>query len=432
MSEPSAKPLAFPAAAEAIELRHLRTFVAVAEELNFGRAAERLYVTQPAVSRQIRLLEQLVGCELLRRSTRQVELTLAGEALLERARRLLADVDEAVTAAQAVGGEIMARIAGLWQIVGEHLGRAGDLEAQRAASEALLANFEAPERTRTRAVNTNGVPGLVVGTGPTAPPNMLFVHGGSYVLGSAYGYPPLAGALATASETDVLIPDYRLAPEHPFPAALDDVHTAYSWLLEQDVDPRKLIVAGDSNGAAITLALLLRCRDEGIPLPAGAVLLCPAPSIEADTVRADPDGPFETMVRAFWKGCTDSYLAGHPADDPFVSPLLGDLTDLPPLLIQAGAHDLLLTEARALHERAQACGVPSELELYPAAAHSFHLFWSFLPEAIDALDAAGTFCRERLSGARSTDSADPTELNPESRNVLERAARATSPTPRAS
>jgi acetyl esterase/lipase len=112
------------------------------------------------------------------------------------------------------------------------------------------------------------------------------------------------------------------------------------------------------------------------------------------------------MVRAFWRGCTDAYLAGHPADDPLVSPLLGDLTGLPPLLIQAGAQDVLLTEARALQERAAAHGVPCELELYPAAAHSFHLFWTFLPEAIDALDAIAAFARDRTSGhgdSRSTD-----------------------------
>jgi monoterpene epsilon-lactone hydrolase len=103
--------LPFPQAPDGVELRHLRAFVAVAEELNFGRAAERLYVSQPALSRQIRGLEQLVGCELLRRSTHSVELTLAGEALLERSRRLLRDVDEAVAAALAVGGELLGRIA---------------------------------------------------------------------------------------------------------------------------------------------------------------------------------------------------------------------------------------------------------------------------------------------------------------------------------
>jgi epsilon-lactone hydrolase len=112
------------------------------------------------------------------------------------------------------------------------------------------------------------------------------------------------------------------------------------------------------------------------------------------------------MVRAFWKGCTDAYLAGHPADDPLVSPLLGDLTGLPPLLIQAGAQDVMLTEAQALHERAAAHGVPCELELYPAAAHSFRLFWTFLPEAIDALDAAATFARDRSGSHGDSQSND--------------------------
>lgn len=399
MPEPPATVIAFPASAEAIELRHLRTFVAVAEELSFGRAAERLFITQPAVSRQIRSLERLVGCQLLRRTTRSVELTLAGEALLDRSRRLLADVDAAVTAAQAVGGEIMARVAGLWQTFGEELGDDGDLQAQRSAWEALLANFEPPENTSTRAVNANGVAGLVQATDPTAPVTVLFVHGGSYVLGSAYGYRPLAGALAKACEANVLIPDYRLAPEHPFPAALDDVHRAYAWMREQDVPAGEIVVVGDSSGAAIALAMLLRCRNEGLALPAGVVLLTPAPSMQTWNLEPERDGPFARMVRAFWKGCTSSYLAGHPANDPLVSPLLGDLAGLPPLLIQAGTRDLALGEARALHERAIASGVSSELQLYDAEAHSFHLFWSFLPEALDAIEATATFVRELASTA---------------------------------
>ncbi len=111
MADDDARILALPQAPEAVELRHLRAFVAVAEELNFGRAAERLYVSQPALSRQIRSLERGLGCELLRRSTHRVELTLAGDALLDRARRVLADVDEAVSATQAVGGELSNRVA---------------------------------------------------------------------------------------------------------------------------------------------------------------------------------------------------------------------------------------------------------------------------------------------------------------------------------
>ncbi len=409
MPEPSATVIAFPAAAEAIELRHLRTFVAVADELSFVRAAERLFITQPAVSRQVRSLEQLVGCQLLRRTTRSVELTLAGEALLDRSRRLLADVDAAVTAAQTVGGEIMARVAGLWQTIGDELGDGGELQAQRSAWEALLANFEPPESTRTQAVNANGVAGLVQAVDPTAPPAVLFVHGGSYVLGSAYGYRPLAGALAKACEANVLIADYRLAPEHPFPAALDDVHHAYAWMLQQNVRASEIVVVGDSSGAAITLALLLKCRDEGVALPGGAVLLTPAPGIQPATVAPEQDGPFARMVRAFWEGCASSYLAGHSADDPLVSPLVGDLTGLPPILIQAGTRDLAFGEARALHERAIACGVSSELQLYDAEAHSFHLFWSFLPEALGAIEATGTFVRELVAGAADHVHASATE-----------------------
>src|SRR6478752_7637386 len=123
--------LPFPQAPDGIELRHLRAFVAVAEELNFGRAAERLYISQPALSRQIRALEQLVGCELLRRSTHSVELTVAGEALLDRARRLLADLDEAIATTQSVGGELANRMATMWAPVLELARADPDIQEMR-------------------------------------------------------------------------------------------------------------------------------------------------------------------------------------------------------------------------------------------------------------------------------------------------------------
>ena len=139
------KLLAFPQAPEAIEFRHLRSFVAVAEELNFGRAAERLYISQPALSRQIRSLEQLVGCELLRRSTHRVELTIAGEALLDRARPLLREVDEAVSATQSVGGELVARVAAP---VGA--GRRGGVDNADAAGDARCVRAAARSTSRCR------------------------------------------------------------------------------------------------------------------------------------------------------------------------------------------------------------------------------------------------------------------------------------------
>ena len=150
--------LSFPTAPDAVELRHLRAFVAVAAELNFGRAAERLYITQPALSRQIRALEKALGCELLRRSTHRVELTLAGEAMLDRSHDVLRGVDEAVAAAQSVGGELAERVERLWA----PLAGIDDLGELRTAYEALHAEFAPPPECAVRSVLANGVPSLAV------------------------------------------------------------------------------------------------------------------------------------------------------------------------------------------------------------------------------------------------------------------------------
>src|SRR5215471_19113260 len=158
-----AEVISLPQAPDAIELRHLRSFVAVADELNFGRAAARLYVSQPALSRQVSSLERLVGCELLRRSTHRVELTLAGEALLGRARELLQLLDEAVSVTRSLGGELLARasrhadLAGLASEVSEVTDPGRDLQTLRHAVEALHAQFEPPPGISVRPVNAAGV-----------------------------------------------------------------------------------------------------------------------------------------------------------------------------------------------------------------------------------------------------------------------------------
>ena len=236
--------LPFPHAPEAIELRHLRAFVAVAEELNFARAAERLYVSAPALSRQIRALERLVGCELLERSTHRVELTLAGEALLERARAVLRDVDAAVQRAQSVGGELVGRVARLWEPVVDLSASDAGIDEMRAAFETLMAQFAPPPEIDVRAVNAGGVPALSLSPQPDRPATLLYLHGGAYVLGSAFGYRHLAGALAAAAGTGVLVPDFRLAPEHPFPAALDDALAAYEWMIEGGTPPERIGLVG--------------------------------------------------------------------------------------------------------------------------------------------------------------------------------------------
>ncbi|MEU8800565.1 alpha/beta hydrolase fold domain-containing protein [Spirillospora sp. NPDC048819] len=386
-------------APDAIELRHLRAFVAVAEELNFGRAAARLFISQPALSRQVRALERLVGCPLLRRSTHRVELALAGEVLLERAQRVLADVDQAVSATRSVGGELESRIARMWEPLLDLAAGDAGLQAMRDGNEELLAKFEPPE-VGVRPVNAGGVQALQLDPAPDAPLGLLYLHGGGFVMGSAYGYRPLAGALAVAAGVSTLVADYRLAPEHPFPAAVEDALRAYVWILDRGTPPEELAVAGDSSGAGLALSLLLSLRQQDLPLPGRVVLL--SPGVDIGRVVLGPPSGDDAMTdvqRDQVSSFRDLYLGPHPVDDPLASPLNADLTGFPPMLIQVGTGDTFSDEAHALADLAHEHGVDARLELYPAEAHVFHLFWSFLPEAADALEQAGRFVRELRTNA---------------------------------
>jgi epsilon-lactone hydrolase len=395
--------LPFPQAPDGIELRHLRAFVAVADELNFGRAADRLYISQSALSRQIRGLEQLLGCELLRRSTHRVELTIAGEALLDRSHKVLHDVDEAVSATLAVGGELLSRITKLWEPMVGLLGPEADLQEARATGEELLAQTSPPVGTRVRPVTAGGVSSLLVSSPEDTPATVLYLHGGGYVFGSAFGYQSHAGAIATAARTGVLVPDYRLAPEHPFPAAVDDALSAYQWLLDRGIAPEGVTVAGDSSGGGLVLSLLLTLAEQNSPQPGAAVLMCPWLDLALRLQREPSDVTAPLVADEEARNCAAMYLAGHPLDDPVVNPLSADLTGLPPMLIQAATGDARLADAKALATRAHRYGVDARLQLFPVDAHAFHLFWSFLPEAADAIEAAGAFIRE----AAGTGSLEP-------------------------
>ena len=168
---------------------------------------------------------------------------------------------------------------------------------------------------------------------------------------------------------------------------------AYSWLLEQGVDPGTVAVCGDSAGGGLAMALLLALKDRGLPLPGGGILFCPGGGH-----RRQPSGPRRPAPRA----CRSRSQAASQrpisptirADDPILSPLYADLTGLPPLLIQGASGDHVIADAQALAERARKHGVYSRLEVYPVEAHVFQLFWSFLPEAADAVEKAGAFARD--------------------------------------
>jgi epsilon-lactone hydrolase len=195
----------------------------------------------------------------------------------------------------------------------------------------------------------------------------------------------------------VLLPEYRLAPEHPYPAGLDDALRAYRWLIER-TPARRVVLSGDSSGGGLAMSLLLRIKVEGLPLPGGVALFCPWVDLTLGALRrrherrAVDASVLDQQLRA-----SEAYLAGQPGDDPVVNALSADLGGLPPLLLQGAMGDHQIEDVHALHDRAVAHGVDSRLELYPLETHVFHLFFAFLPEAADALAQAGAFVREVAS-----------------------------------
>jgi acetyl esterase/lipase len=227
---------------------------------------------------------------------------------------------------------------------------------------------------------------------PFAPRVVLYLHGGGYVGGTIQMYRPVTSAFALRCNARVFAVDYRLAPEHPFPAAIDDAVAAYSWLLAQGVDASNIVVAGDSAGGGLTLSTLLAFRERGLPRPAGAVMIAPWVDLLAtgDSVRANarsddvvvPDGGENKLARA--------YMGDAPLDTPLASGLYADLTGLPPFLIQASAIEVLLDDAVRLDAKARAAGVDSTLRLWDGVPHVWHLF-TILPETREAFDDIAVF-----------------------------------------
>lgn len=223
---------------------------------------------------------------------------------------------------------------------------------------------------------------------------LLYFHGGGFVVGSARSTAHLPIALLRHLDGRALSPDYRLAPEHPFPAAPDDCLAAYRELLDSGVDPRRLVLAGDSAGAALAVVTMLRARDAGLPLPVAAVLFSPAVdlTLSGESMRTK-NGVDPIFAPADLAWLFDQYLDG--ADAREASPLFADLTGLPPLLIQAGSSELLLDDAVRLAGRAADDEVEVTLEFAPRQAHVFQHNPS--DEAVAALDRAGRFLATHIN-----------------------------------
>jgi epsilon-lactone hydrolase len=255
-----------------------------------------------------------------------------------------------------------------------------------------------PDDVLVTDVTAGGVPAHWL-TAPGTDPGrvLLFLHGGGFELGSVHSDGELAARLGRAAGMRVLFPEYRLAPEHPFPAALDDVLAAWHWLrTDQGLSATSLAVAGDSAGGGLAVALLVATRDAGQELPAVAVLMSPTVDLTSSgasmTERADQD-PISTpaMLRQF----AADYLAGADPKTPLASPLFASLTGLPPLLIQVGTADLLLSDSERLAAAATHAGVDVTLQIGEGLPHVYQLLLG-TPEAAQATDQIGKFLRARV------------------------------------
>ncbi|MFN0090594.1 MAG: alpha/beta hydrolase [Acidimicrobiales bacterium] len=257
-----------------------------------------------------------------------------------------------------------------------------------------------PEGASLAEVDAGGVPAAWV-SGPDAAPDaaVLYLHGGGYAAGSINTHKNLTGALAKAMGCRVLALDYRLAPENPHPAPVDDALAGYRYLLGQGIPPERVAISGDSAGGGLTMAALLAIKQAGEPLPAAAAPISPWVDMTGSGESMETRAAVDPMVSQ--KGLLEmaECFLGKDGDrtDPLASPLEGDLSGLPPLLIHVGDCEVLLSDSERLAEKAKAAGVDVTLEVWPEMTHVWHALAGLVPEADQAIVRIAEFLRPKLN-----------------------------------
>jgi epsilon-lactone hydrolase len=283
------------------------------------------------------------------------------------------------------------------------LDTSADVPTLRAAFRELMAQVPVAPDVQQRPVEVGGVGAVEVTVqGHEAENVILYFHGGVYVIGYAAATVPLVGDLVRRTGGRAITLEYRLAPEHPYPAAVEDARAAYDGLLAQGVAPEQITLAGESAGGGLAVALLLSLREAGVPLPSCGYLMSPYAdlTLSGDTLAAKQDlDPLLTPDGL--RARVPDYVGGADAADPLISPIFGDLTGLPPLLIQVGSHEVLLSDALRLAARAAICDVPVTLDVTPGVPHVFQAYAGLLDETGAALDRASDFVRAQLARSPS-------------------------------
>jgi monoterpene epsilon-lactone hydrolase len=284
------------------------------------------------------------------------------------------------------------------------LDTAADVPTLRASFEEVMRQVPVAPDVRQTPIAVGGIGAIEVTIdGTDSADVILYFHGGVYVIGSAAASVPLVSDLARRTATKVITVDYRLAPENPYPAALQDARAAYEGLLQQGVDPGRIAIAGESAGAGLAMATLLALRDAGKTLPSSAFLMSPYADLtlsgesvvdkEALDPLLTPDGLRRRLT---------DYVADSDASDPYISPVYGDLAGLPPMLIQVGSHEILLSDAIRLAARAATADVAVTLDVVPRVPHVFQAYAAMLDEGDAALDRAASFLTASFAATHAT------------------------------
>ncbi len=273
------------------------------------------------------------------------------------------------------------------------------LEEMRRGWDALFANVKLSVGAKTEKVDAGGVKAEWIAAPKAAADRViLYCHGGGYVLGSIHSHRDMCERLSRAGEARVLALDYRLAPEHPFPAAVEDATAAYRWLLKQGIRPKRIAISGDSAGGGLTFATLLALKKAGDPMPACATPLSPWVDLEGlgesmtSKVNEDP-----MVAKHLIEQMGKTYVQSGNLRDPLAAPLYGDLRGLPPLLVQVGSRETLLDDAVRMAEKAKKAGVDVELDVWQGQIHVWQIFASRLDEGEQAIQKLGAFIRKHAA-----------------------------------
>ena len=276
-----------------------------------------------------------------------------------------------------------------------------DLNEQRRLLRELISAQPLPADVTVTAAPLGGVPTAEITIDGIEPRHVvLYFHGGVYVLGDAFQAAGLASQIGRRTRAKVISVDYRLAPENPYPAAVDDALAAYEALLQNGTAPSDIAFAGESAGGGLAVATLVNARDHGLPLPAAAFAMSPYADLTlAGTTMQTKGGVDVLMSRENLQARVTDYTSGQDAALGLISPVFADLSGLPPLIIQAGSHEVLLDDAVRLARQAAIADVQVTLDITPRVPHVFQAYAPILDEGAAALDRAGQFLTAHLAGA---------------------------------